>query len=1585
MTKTSSSSVIGVLAAACRRARVPTLRSIRNSLLLAALLAPALASALNVDVELVSRAAPGDAAGGASPPKSLSTADGRYTVFASRAANVVAGVVDGNAVRDVFLFDRVSGVITLVSRALGQSTQTPNGASEPVAISADGNWVLFRSDATDVIAGVSDTNLVNDVFLFERATGITTLVSRALGSPTQTANNVSSASSVSPDGSWVLFRSLATDVTSGVVDTNGVFDVFLFDRATGTTTLVSRALSSPTQTPNGDSEPAAISADGSRVLYSSQGTNVIAGVTDVNGNSPDVFLFDRISGGTILVSRVFASSTQTSNDSSYPTALSADGNDVLFYSFATDLIGGIIDTNGTADAFVFDLASGSTTLISRQLGSATQTANGDSLPTAISANGLVVLFGSTASDLIGGLADSNGEVDAFVFDRASGSTILVSRALGSPLQTPNNQSQPVALSADGNRILFGSNADNLIAGVNDNNGSANDVYLFDRAGSTTLLVSRALGSMAQTPNAGSQPVAIDANGGWTLFQSSATNVVSGVTDNNNLDDVFLFERASGITTLVSRAQGTAAQTANDFSEGASISGDGNLVLFGSSASNLVAGVTDGNGVGDVFLRDRVSGSTLLVSRALGSATQSANAESAPTAISADGNWVLYRSRATDIVVGAADSNNDWDVFLFDRASGFSTLVSRAFNSPTQTPGDGYSWPVALSTNGGRVLFYSFSVNLIGGVADSNGAADVFVFDRASGTSTLVSRALGSANQTPNAGSFAGSISADGNRVLFYSFASNLIAGVADANGANADVYLFDLTGGSATLVSRALGSPTQTANNHSQPTAISADGNWVLYFSRATDLVSGVSDANGATDVFLFDRVSASTSLVSRALGSALTTSNGYSLPAAISGDGNLILYFGVGSNVVAGVTDNNAAEDVFLFDRSNAATTLISRASAAPLQTPAGSSFPVTTFSADGNRFVYYSNAANIVSGGTDANGDLDAFLFERAGASTTLVSRAASSASLAANGQSLPVAISVDGSAVLFNSFATDLVAGVVDGNGTSDVFVADVAFAEPTTTTIIADLPDPSSVGQAVVIQVAVTGTGSQPTDGQVVITASTGEICTDTTSAPGTGTTALFSCSITFASSGSRTLTATYSGSATHSGSTSAVEAHQVQQPTTTTIVSHVPSATVVGQAYLVTVNVTGATLSPPGTIIVRDGAGPGSASCGPILLSAGTAPTSSASCSLTSVSAGAKTLTAEYIPANSDFAASVSAGVSHQVGPAATAISVSGPARTRINQLTTFTFALSVEAPGAGTPAGTVTLSSAVDSCSVIVPTATPSCALSFSVLGPHTISAAFAPSNGDFSASVSSGAGNAQTLVYALADIAVTKSNGAATYRPGDLIVYTVTVRNNGPDSAVNIRIRDDIPAGLVNVVWSCDASGGAVCPQSGGNGDLDVMVPVLVSGGVLNFTFYGNVSGSPGQIVNTALVELPADDTIEDPTPGNNSATDTDLLEELFRDGFEGPAVNAPTGSYRLPQAALRSGLGEVAVAVHTLTDAAGEALRVYAREFDGRIQYALATRDGSGALRLGAWASYVVEPTLSWSAVELGDGWVLTGAGLR
>jgi uncharacterized repeat protein (TIGR01451 family) len=433
----------------------------------------------------------------------------------------------------------------------------------------------------------------------------------------------------------------------------------------------------------------------------------------------------------------------------------------------------------------------------------------------------------------------------------------------------------------------------------------------------------------------------------------------------------------------------------------------------------------------------------------------------------------------------------------------------------------------------------------------------------------------------------------------------------------------------------------------------------------------------------------------------------------------------------------------------------------------------------------------------------------------------------------------------------------------------------------------------------------------------------------------------------------------------------------QQPTTTTITADLPDPSVVGEPYPVSVEVRAQTLSPLGTVSITDGTG---ASCN-AALTAGTAPLSTMTCTLTSTTAGSKTLTATYTPATTAFGES-SDTEAHTVNAASTSLVLLGPARARIGTTATYTAELSVTAPGSGTPAGVVTVSSGSDSCTITLPSATPSCGISYSTLGSRTVSAVFAPTGGNYSGSTAT---PVQTLVFASADLSVTKTDGVSTYRPGDLLVYTVVVRNNGLDAAPQVRVRDVAPAGLTNVAWTCEASGGAVCPDAGGTGTLDHVVATLPSDGQLTYAYFGNVTGRPLEIVNVAEVTLPADTTIEDPNLANNSATDTNQLDDLFTDGFEAPGVNSESGGVRLAGASLRSTLDEVARVTLRLSDVRGEALRVYARVVGGELQLALAVRGSDGSLRLGAWQRAMGEPELLWTASEAAGGFVLSGAMLR
>jgi Tol biopolymer transport system component len=275
-----------------------------------------------------------DSGGGASAVvvSSLS-ADGRYLVFTSVARNLAPGQVDANfTLNDVFLYDRVTGSVTIVSHAAGAPATTANSSSDSPVISADGAWVAFRSNATNLVPGQTDSNFALDVFLYERATGAVSLVSRAAGTTTTTGNNVSGPPTISGDGGIVAFPSSSTNLVVGQVDTNGAGDVFVFDRAADVLDLASRAAGTTTTTGNGGvtvTNAVAVSADGAFVGFSSGATNHVVGQTDTNATN-DVFLFDRAAGTVALVSHAPGSATTATAGGGGSPSLSGDGSFVAF-------------------------------------------------------------------------------------------------------------------------------------------------------------------------------------------------------------------------------------------------------------------------------------------------------------------------------------------------------------------------------------------------------------------------------------------------------------------------------------------------------------------------------------------------------------------------------------------------------------------------------------------------------------------------------------------------------------------------------------------------------------------------------------------------------------------------------------------------------------------------------------------------------------------------------------------------------------------------------------------------------------------------------------------------------------------------------------------------------------------------------------------------------------------------------------------------------------------------------------------------------------------------------------------------------
>lgn len=380
---------------------------------------------------------------------------------------------------------------------------------------------------------------------------------------------------------------------------------------------------------------------------------------------------------------------------------SRDGSLVTFMSFATDLVPD--DDNGEADVFLTDASSGATSLLSRT--PAGEPANGESIGPVLSPDGRWVAHYSAATDLVDG-ADDNATTDVFLTRVADGRTLRASTSVDGA--AGSGESSYPAVSGRGRYVAYQSWADDLVAG--DTNG-VSDLFVLDRrSGETTMITNAPDGSPAD--NFSDHP-SISRDGRFVAFTSAATNLVADKTTPWN--DIFVHDRETGETTLISRTP--AGQPAGSNSFDPSISPDGRYVVYMSRASDLTSDV-DTNFVGDIFRHDRETGETILISRSTGGGT--AVAESHEPSISRNGKVITFYSYAWDLV---ADDVDDWwgDVYMLRQRRGELVKITE---SPVGDPADFHSANAHVSADGSTIAFSSGATNLVAG--DTNGLRDAFV-------------------------------------------------------------------------------------------------------------------------------------------------------------------------------------------------------------------------------------------------------------------------------------------------------------------------------------------------------------------------------------------------------------------------------------------------------------------------------------------------------------------------------------------------------------------------------------------------------------------------------------------------------------------------------------------------------------------------------------------------------------------------------------------------------------------------------------------------------------------------------------------
>jgi Tol biopolymer transport system component len=389
------------------------------------------------------------------------------------------------------------------------------------------------------------------------------------------------------------------------------------------------------------------------------------------------------------------------------SSMSADGRYIAFQSWADNL--DPRDGHNGYDIFVRDRLLGVTKIASLTWDD--QPANGASFDPGVSANGRVVVFSSLATNLVPD--DSNGVRDIFVRDLDAGTTERVS--VSSFGEQADADCEWPAVSGDGRYVVFHSAATTLASG---GNGFA-QVYLHDRWAHTTTRIS--VSSTGEIANYDALKPRISETGRYVLFCSYADNLAPN--DHNNEKDLLLRDLWAGTTERISVANATGIE-GNARSPAApppAITPDGRYVAFSSEASNLVAG--DANGLFDIFVRDRVLGTTELVS--VSSSGEHGNGESGHSlsglAISADGRYVAFGSLATNLVPG--DTNGVRDVFLRDRVAGATQRISVSTSGEQGDAESGYN-AIAMSADASVIAFDSSATNFSD--LDPDDSLDVFV-------------------------------------------------------------------------------------------------------------------------------------------------------------------------------------------------------------------------------------------------------------------------------------------------------------------------------------------------------------------------------------------------------------------------------------------------------------------------------------------------------------------------------------------------------------------------------------------------------------------------------------------------------------------------------------------------------------------------------------------------------------------------------------------------------------------------------------------------------------------------------------------
>ena len=444
------------------------------------------------------------AVGGSSGSDVDISSDGRWLAFTSFATNLVAGFAPTPASSNVYLADRETGAVTLVS-APSSGTQANGSSSEP-SVSDDGRYVVFTSAATNLTSG--DTNAFADIYRRDTWANTTTLISKRTGGTSGTG--ASQHPDISGNGARIVFDSVATNLLA-VPDVLNSSDIFLWSSGT-----LTRASVTPGGTePNSTSLWPAISNDGTTIAYQSWASNILTGDTNA---SPDVYA-RAVGGATTKIS--IPKTGTVANQGCYTPSISADGSKVAFDSKASNLV--TADTNGVNDAFVRNRSTSTTARASTNALGAQLTDGAQLL--GLSADGAHVLFRTQDANV--GLLPTDGGWHAYLRDTGSGVVSLVD--VGDASGTYGNEDVAYgAVSGTGRYATFASGSSDLVR--NDTN-TIYDLFVRDRQLTTTPFTSSsALVTQQYQDFLGRPPTASELSGTLARLNNGETNFGRVIVD-----------------------------------------------------------------------------------------------------------------------------------------------------------------------------------------------------------------------------------------------------------------------------------------------------------------------------------------------------------------------------------------------------------------------------------------------------------------------------------------------------------------------------------------------------------------------------------------------------------------------------------------------------------------------------------------------------------------------------------------------------------------------------------------------------------------------------------------------------------------------------------------------------------------------------------------------------------------------------------------------------------------------------------------------------------------------------------------------